>query len=118
MPAWDDKGKCITLKASVAMERYVPVVVTTGEIECGPATAGEPIAGVLQNKCDALEAGRVCIDGISIMIAAGAIAAGDQVVVAADVTQVETGTGTGVIGTALTTATTAGQNVSVLLQRD
>lgn len=90
-------------------------VKVTGAHQCGSAGASDLVVGVLQNKPQgAGHAATVGIRGVSKVIAADAITAGDTVVVDAD-GKATSGTGAGVVGVALSTTANEDEIVSVLL---
>lgn len=131
--AYEESLRSVSLDADASLATYTGVpgtpgsaepnygkqytfVKITGAHQVGLATAAsDPIVGVIQNKPQVTgQAATVAIRGITNVVASAAITAG------ATVTSTATGTAvtsaSNVVGIAITSATVAGQLVSVLLR--
>lgn len=111
-------GQCVTLEAGqdLSSSQYVFVTVAAdGQID--PASADTFAEGVLQNDPDAAgAAANVQIDGVSKVLAGGAISVGDAVAAATGGKAATAGTSSVILGTALEAATADGDIISVLLK--
>jgi hypothetical protein len=112
----DQEGLIITLEAGAdlsAKQFFFAAVASDGQVD--PAGLGVQSDGVLQNKPDtAGQAAALMINGVSKVVAGGAIARGALVMSAADGRAV-VATGSKVLGRALEAAAAAGEVISVLL---
>lgn len=133
--AYDESLRSISLNADASLAEYTGVpglpgsptvnygkqyrfVKVTGANQVGLVTASTQVTvGVMQNKPQVTgQAATVAIDGVSNVMAGGAVAAGD--VVKSDTTgrAVTSGDGSDARGVALTAATGANTLISVLLK--
>jgi predicted RecA/RadA family phage recombinase len=132
--AYEESIRSITLNADSSLAVYTGVpgqpgsadpnggnqyrfVKVTGAHQCGRADADDTvIVGVLQNKPQREgNAATVAIRGVSKVVAAEAIEAGDLVYCSADGRATDTAGAGSVCGIALSTVAAAGELVSVLL---
>lgn len=110
--AYEIAGQRITLKLQDALEeRYVAVKVV-GDDMIAPAAAGDIVVGFAQLPGRKDEGVPVQINGVTFAVASAAIAAGSQIIPAAN-GRVATGT-TGVVGVALTSASAAGDIIAAV----
>lgn len=131
--AYDETLKSITLDADASIGFYTGVPGTRGSLDpnggkqfyfvditgphqCGLAGAGLDAVGVLQNKPQKVgEAATVAIFGISMVVAGGVLAAGDNVSAKADGTAIKT-TGTNVSLGRVIIGAASGELAAVLLR--
>jgi len=111
----------LTFTAGAAISKGDPVYLT-GDGEVSPATSDQPCIGVALNNASAGEEVSVCVFGIVKVVAGEAISAGAKVK-GADSSKrvlalvVGTDSETLVLGTALTSASAAGDEIFVLVGR-
>ena len=110
---YDNPGKCISLKASAAIEsKYIAVKMQGNQIV--PATGdSDVVIGFVQREGIASEALPVMVNGVSMAVAGGAITAGSPVC-AATGGKIVTATGN-FCGVALEEASAANDVIPVLI---
>lgn len=113
--AYEANLSAISLNAKVAIATP-RVAVKFGAEGIEVAGAGDEVIGVLQNPVIAGEAGRVAIDGITMIAAGGAITKAAKVKVGANGVAVAAESGDTTFGIALEAATAANDVIAVLLK--
>lgn len=115
--AYEEKLNCITLKSTAAIAAAKKFVKVSGAKTCAVCSvAGEDAIGVIQDPVIAGEAARVAINGVSMVVASAAIAAGAKIATTATGTAVTAVEGNTIIGIALEAATAANDIIAVLLK--
>ena len=113
--AYEIPGFSYTLPAgATALTQFTAVKVDANGLAVVADAAGD-IVGVVQNKPQPGVAATIMCNGISIMLTAGAITAGDQVAVDATGAATAATTGQVAVGTALDSAA-SGEFATVLLR--
>ncbi len=112
--AYEIPDLSITLTAAAALTQFTGVVVDANGQAAVPA-AGAAIDGVVQNAPGAGQAAQIMVDGVSKMVAGGAVGAGALVCVDNQGRAVAGATGNAYVGRALAAAAAAGEIIPVLL---
>lgn len=113
--AYEECLGCISLKAKDAIDTP-RVAVKFGANGIEVAGAGDEVIGVLQNPVKAGEAGRVAVNGVTMVAAGAAITTGAKVKAGANGKVVTIESGDASFGIALEAATAANDVIAVLLK--
>lgn len=115
MSYYSDQRAITAVAVGDQSARQYHFVTLTAEKQFNMATSGKDVIGVLQNKPLAGEHGQICVDGISKVVAGGAISANALVTTNTSGRATAVASGGWAVGRALTSAGADGQIISVLV---